>query len=167
MALDAWDTYERLGSPEGELGLAQLAIWLAIAPNSKAAYVAYNKARAAVRENGTLEVPMHLRNAPTKLMKGLGYGKGYQYDHDAAGGIALDQQCLPDALDGTVFYEPVDRGLEIKLREKLMVVREARRKRERRAPVGAQVSRAHGLEDLALARRCSEPVASAASVCCR
>ncbi|HEV7779189.1 MAG TPA: replication-associated recombination protein A, partial [Luteibacter sp.] len=110
MALDAWDTYERLGSPEGELGLAQLAIWLAIAPKSNAAYMAFNKARATVQQMGTLEVPMHLRNAPTKLMKGLGYGSGYQYDHDAEGGIALDQQCLPDALVDTVFYEPVERG---------------------------------------------------------
>ncbi|MCW8806503.1 MAG: replication-associated recombination protein A [Rhodanobacter sp.] len=126
MALDAWDTYERLGSPEGELGLAQLAIWLAIAPKSNAAYMAYNKARAAVREGGTLEVPMHLRNAPTKLMKGLGYGKGYQYDHDAEGGVALDQQCLPDALVGSVFYEPVERGLELQLREKLLALRAAR-----------------------------------------
>ncbi len=126
MALDAWDTYERLGSPEGELGLAQLAIWLAIAPKSNAAYVAWNKARAAVRDGGTLEVPMHLRNAPTKLMKGLGYGKGYQYDHDAEGGVALDQQCLPDALAGTVFYEPVERGLELQLREKLLALRAAR-----------------------------------------
>jgi putative ATPase len=128
MALDAWDTYERLGSPEGELGLAQLAIWLAISPKSNAAYMAYNKARAAIREGGTLEVPMHLRNAPTKLMKGLGYGKGYQYDHDAEGGIALDQQCLPDALVGTVFYEPVERGLELQLREKLLALRTAREK---------------------------------------
>jgi putative ATPase len=127
MALDAWDTYERLGSPEGELGLAQLAIWLAIAPKSNAAYMAYNKARAAIREQGTLEVPMHLRNAPTKLMKGLGYGKGYQYDHDAEGGIALDQQCLPDELAGTVFYEPVERGLELQLREKLLALRAARK----------------------------------------
>jgi putative ATPase len=127
MALDAWDTYERLGSPEGELGLAQLAIWLAVAPKSNAAYQAWNAARAAVRETGTLDVPMHLRNAPTKLMKGLGYGKGYQYDHDVEGGIALDQQCLPDALDGTVFYEPVERGLELKLREKLQALRAARR----------------------------------------
>jgi putative ATPase len=126
MALDAWDTYERLGSPEGELGLAQLAIWLAIAPKSNAAYMAYNKARAAIREGGTLEVPMHLRNAPTKLMKGLGYGKGYQYDHDAEGGVALDQQCLPDELAGTVFYEPVERGLELQLREKLLALRAAR-----------------------------------------
>lgn len=127
MALDAWDTYERLGSPEGELGLAQLAIWLAIAPKSNAAYKAYNQARAVVRSSGTLEVPLHLRNAPTKLMKGLGYGKNYQYDHDAEGGVALDQQCLPDELDGTVFYEPVERGLELKLREKLLALREARR----------------------------------------
>ncbi len=128
MALDAWDTYERLGSPEGELGLAQLAIWLAIAPKSNAAYMAYNRARAAVRQGGTLEVPMHLRNAPTKLMKGLGYGKGYQYDHDAEGGIALDQQCLPDELVGSVFYEPVERGLELQLREKLLALRAAREK---------------------------------------
>ncbi|WP_346950152.1 replication-associated recombination protein A [Dyella sp.] len=127
MALDAWDTYERLGSPEGELGLAQLAIWLAMAPKSNAAYTAYNQARATIRDTGTLDVPMHLRNAPTRLLKGLGYGQGYQYDHDAEGGIALGQQCLPDALDGTVFYEPVERGLELKLREKLLSLREARR----------------------------------------
>ncbi|WP_233510857.1 replication-associated recombination protein A [Dyella psychrodurans] len=127
MALDAWDTYERLGSPEGELGLAQLAIWLAIAPKSNAAYMAYNQARGVVSETGTLEVPMHLRNAPTKLMKGLGYGKGYQYDHDTEGGIALSQQCLPDALEGTEFYQPVDRGLEVKLREKLQSLRDMRR----------------------------------------
>jgi putative ATPase len=127
MALDAWDTYERLGSPEGELGLAQLAIWLAIAPKSNAAYTAYNQARAIVNETGTLDVPMHLRNAPTKLMKGLGYGKGYQYDHDVEGGVALGQQCLPDALEGAEFYHPVERGLELKLREKLQSLREARK----------------------------------------
>ena len=133
MALDAWDTYERLGSPEGELGLAQLAIWLAVAPKSNAAYMAWNAARATVRDTGTLDVPMRLRNAPTKLMKGLGYGKGYQYDHDAEGGIALDQQCLPDELDGTVFYEPVERGLELKLREKLTSLRAARREARRKS----------------------------------
>lgn len=126
MALDAWDTYERLGSPEGELGLAQLAIWLAVSPKSNAAYMAYNKAREVVKRMGSLDVPMHLRNAPTKLMKGLGYGSGYQYDHDVEGGIALDQQCLPDELVGTVFYDPVDRGLELKLREKLTALRAAR-----------------------------------------
>ncbi|MEO7200842.1 MAG: replication-associated recombination protein A [Dokdonella sp.] len=136
MALDAWDTYERLGSPEGELGLAQLAIWLAVAPKSNAAYMAYNKARAAIRQGGTLEVPMHLRNAPTKLMKGLGYGKGYQYDHDAEGGIALDQQCLPDELVGSVFYEPVERGLELKLKEKLDELRERRRRARQESASG-------------------------------
>jgi putative ATPase len=127
MALDAWDTYERLGSPEGELGLAQLAIWLAIAPKSNAAYKAYNLARATVQKMGTLEVPMHLRNAPTKLMKGLGYGTGYQYDHDVEGGVALDQQCLPDAIADMVFYEPVERGMEAKVAEKLAALRAARR----------------------------------------
>jgi putative ATPase len=127
MALDAWDTFERLGSPEGELGLAQLAIWLAIAPKSNAAYKAYNLARATVQKMGTLEVPMHLRNAPTKLMKGLGYGTGYQYDHDVEGGVALDQQCLPDAIADMVFYEPVERGMEAKVAEKLAALRAARR----------------------------------------
>ncbi|MET0936471.1 MAG: replication-associated recombination protein A [Luteibacter sp.] len=132
MALDAWDTYERLGSPQGELGLAQLAIWLAISPKSNAAYMAYNKARATVKQMGTLDVPMHLRNAPTKLMKGLGYGTGYQYDHDAEGGVALDQQCLPDELVGMTFYEPVDRGLELKLGEKLNALRAAREEARKR-----------------------------------
>lgn len=128
MALDAWDTYERLGSPEGDLALAQLVIWLAVVPKSNAVYSAFNQARAAIRAGGTLEVPMHLRNAPTKLMKGLGYGKGYQYDHDVEGGVAVDQQCLPDALAGTVFYEPTTRGLEGQLREKLLALRAARGK---------------------------------------
>ncbi len=134
MALDAWDTFERLGSPEGELGLAQLAIWLAISPKSNAAYMAYNKARATVKQMGSLDVPMHLRNAPTKLMKGLGYGTGYQYDHDVEGGVALDQQCLPDELVGMTFYDPVDRGLEVKLREKLTALRA--RAARRRSPEG-------------------------------
>lgn len=128
MALDAWDTYERLGSPEGELGLAELAIYLAMAPKSNAAYAAFNRARRTVSEGGTLDVPMHLRNAPTKLMKSLGYGQGYQYDPDIEGGVALDQQCLPDALVGTEFYQPVERGLEIKLKEKLDTLRAARRR---------------------------------------
>jgi putative ATPase len=127
MALDAWDTYDRLGSPEGELGLAELALYLAVAPKSNAAYAAFGAAKALVQETGTLDVPMHLRNAPTKLMKGLGYGKGYQYDHEAEGGVAIDQQCLPDALVGTSFYEPTKRGLEGQFREKLEALREARR----------------------------------------
>jgi putative ATPase len=127
MALDAWETYDRLGSPEGELGLAELALYLAIAPKSNAAYAAFNEVRGAVRGSGTLEVPMHLRNAPTKLMKKLGYGAGYQYDHDADGGVALDQQCLPDALADARFYTPTERGLEGQFRDKLEALRAARR----------------------------------------
>ena len=130
MALDAWDTYDRLGSPEGELGLAELALYLAIAPKSNAAYMAFNETKDIIRETGTLDVPMHLRNAPTKLMKGLGYGKGYRYDHDVEGGVALDQQCLPDALASRQFYEPTDRGLEGQFREKVEALREARRSRK-------------------------------------
>jgi len=128
MALDAWETYDRLGSPEGELGLAELALYLAVAPKSNAAYAAFNDVRGVVRETGTLDVPLHLRNAPTRLMKGLGYGAGYQYDHDSEGGVALDQQCLPDVLDGRTFYEPTVRGLEGKFRDKLESLRAARRK---------------------------------------
>jgi len=131
MALDAWDTYERLGSPEGELGLAELAIYLAVAPKSNAAYMAFNQVKDVIRDTGTLDVPMHLRNAPTKLMKGLGYGKDYQYDHNVEGGVAIDQQCLPDALADTQFYEPTERGLEGQFREKLEALRAARRNKPR------------------------------------
>ena len=126
MALDAWETYDRLGSPEGELGLAELALYLAVAPKSNAAYMAFNEVKRVVRNGGTLDVPMHLRNAPTKLMKDLGYGNDYQYDHDAEGGIAIDQQCLPDALVDATFYTPTTRGLEGKYRDKLAALRNAR-----------------------------------------
>ena len=126
MAIDAWDAYDRLGSPEGELALAQLVLYLASTAKSNAAYVAYNEARADVRAHGTLDVPLHIRNAPTKLMKELGYGKGYQYDHDAEGGIALDQTGFPDALGERTYYRPVARGLEAKLKEKLDALRAAR-----------------------------------------
>ena len=128
MAIDAWETYDRLGSPEGELALAQLVIYLASTAKSNAAYVAYNAARADVAANGTTDVPLHLRNAPTKLMKQLGYARGYQYDHDAEGGIALDQTGFPDALGERVYYEPVERGMELKLKDKLDALRDARRK---------------------------------------
>jgi putative ATPase len=128
MAIDAWDTYERLGSPEGELALAQLTLYLATTAKSNAAYVAYNAARADVEAFGTADVPLHLRNAPTKLMKQIGYGRGYQYDHDLEGGVALDQTAFPDALGERVYYEPVARGLELKLKEKLDALREARRR---------------------------------------
>jgi putative ATPase len=126
MAIDAWDTYDRLGSPEGELALAQLTIYLATTAKSNAAYAAFNAARGDVREYGTQEVPLHIRNAPTRLMKQLGYGKGYQYDHDVEGGIALDQTGFPDAMGERVYYEPVERGLEIRLKEKLDALRAAR-----------------------------------------
>lgn len=128
LALEAWDTYDRLGSPEGDLALATVAAYLAIAAKSNAVYAAFGDIKAAIRETGTLDVPMHLRNAPTKLMKGLGYGAGYQYDHDVEGGVALDQQCLPDALVGREFYRPTERGLEGKIAEKINALRAARKR---------------------------------------
>ena len=131
MALEAWDTFERLGRPEGELALAQLVLYLASTAKSNAAYAAWNAARRDVREHGTQEVPMHLRNAPTKLMKQLGYSKGYQYDHDREGGVALDQTGFPDAMGERIYYEPVERGMEIKLKQKLDALREARARARR------------------------------------
>ncbi|MFT3762418.1 MAG: replication-associated recombination protein A [Pseudoxanthomonas sp.] len=132
MAIDAWETYDRLGSPEGELALAQLVVYLASTAKSNAGYMAFAAARRDVREHGTQEVPMHLRNAPTKLMKELGYGAGYQYDHDADGGIALDQTAFPDAMGERVYYQPVERGMEIRLKEKLDSLRAARAKARRK-----------------------------------
>ena len=131
LALDAAETYERLGSPEGELTLAQAVVYLAVAPKSNAVYTAYKAARAFIAADGTRPVPLHLRNAPTKLMKSLGYAQGYQYDHDVEGGVALDQTGFPDALGEKVYYEPVPRGMEIKLREKRDALRTARRKARR------------------------------------
>ena len=135
MALEAWDTYERLGSPEGELALAQLTLYLASTAKSNAAYAAFKQAQRDVREHGTQEVPMHLRNAPTTLMKSLGYSKGYQYDHDAKGGVALDQTGFPDAMGERIYYRPVERGMEIKLKQKLDALR-SRRADARGAPAG-------------------------------
>ncbi len=126
MATEAWDAYDRLGSPEGDLALAQVVIYLASTAKSNAAYMAFNAARRDVEAHGTQAVPMHLRNAPTKLMKQLGHGKGYRYDHDAEGGIALGQTGFPDAMGEHVYYEPVARGLELKLKEKLDALRAAR-----------------------------------------
>ena len=126
MATEAWDAYDRLGSPEGELALAQVVIYLASTAKSNAGYMAYSAAKRDVREYGTQEVPMHIRNAPTRLMKDLGYGQGYQYDHDAEGGIALGQTGFPDAMGERVYYQPVPRGMELKLKEKLDALRAAR-----------------------------------------
>jgi putative ATPase len=123
ICLDAWEAQERLGSPEGELALAQAVIYLAVAAKSNAVYVAYKQAMAVVKHTGSLEVPMQLRNAPTSLMKELDYGKGYRYAHDEADGYAAGEVYLPDELAGTTFYEPVERGLEIKIKQKLDYLR--------------------------------------------
>ncbi len=128
LCVDAWNIYERLGSPEGELALAQAVVYLACAPKSNAVYAADNAARALVEQTGSLEVPMHIRNAPTKLMKDLGYGSGYRYDHDESGAVAAGQQFLPDRLRGTELYTPVARGLEIKIGERLAQLRAQRGK---------------------------------------
>ena len=123
LALDATETYERLGSPEGELALAEAVVYLAMAPKSNAVYTAFNAARAFVKADRTRPVPLRLRNAPTSLMKTLDYGKGYRYAHDEAGGFAAGERYWPDDLDPPRFYEPVDRGLEIRIGERLAELR--------------------------------------------
>jgi putative ATPase len=119
LALDAADVYERLGSPEGELALAECVVYLAVAPKSNAVYKAFNEAKAFVKKDGSRPVPLHLRNAPTQLMKSLDYGKGYRYAHDEAGGFAAGERYLPDGMPDVSFYRPVERGLEIRISEKL------------------------------------------------
>jgi putative ATPase len=119
LALDAALTYERLGSPEGELTLAQAVIYLAVAPKSNAVYKAYNAARAFIKRDGTRGVPLHLRNAPTSLMKGLGYGREYRYAHDEPDAFAAGESYWPDDVAPNRFYEPAPRGLEIRIGEKL------------------------------------------------
>lgn len=119
MALSCKDAYQFLGSPEGELALAQATIYLASCPKSNRAYQAWNRARALVQEGGSTEVPLHLRNAPTQLLKALDYGKEYQYDHDYPDAIAPQQQYLPAALAQNRFYEPSERGLELRIQERL------------------------------------------------
>ncbi len=123
MAMRAAEVYERLGSPEGELAIAQCVVYLAVAPKSNAVYTAYGAAREFVSRDGSRPVPMHLRNAPTRLMKDLGYGKGYRYAHDEAGGHAAGERYLPEGMDAPGWYEPTDRGLEAKIREKLAWLR--------------------------------------------
>jgi putative ATPase len=134
MAIEAWNAFDRLGSPEGELALAQLTLYLASTAKSNAAYRAFNAARADVDAHGTQDVPLHFRNAPTRLMKSLGHGKDYQYDHDADGGIALDQTGFPDAMGERVYYQPVARGMELKLKEKLDSLRAAREQARKGKP---------------------------------
>jgi putative ATPase len=117
-AVGAWDVYERLGSPEGELAIAQAVIYLATAPKSNAAYKAYGAAKRSAQETGSLMPPMHILNAPTKLMKGLGYGKGYAYDHDAEDGFS-GQNYFPDGMPRQNFYRPVERGFEREIKKRL------------------------------------------------
>lgn len=119
LALDAAEVYERLGSPEGELALAECVIYLAVAAKSNAVYKAFNEAKAWVKKDGTRPVPMHLRNAPTQLMKSLDYGQGYRYAHDEAGGFAAGENYLPEGMPAPGFYRPVNRGLELKIAEKM------------------------------------------------
>jgi putative ATPase len=123
LALDCAEVYERLGSPEGELALAECVVYLAVAPKSNAVYKAYNAARALVKQDGTRPVPLHLRNAPTKLMKELDYGKDYRYAHDEPGGFAAGASYWPDGMQSPGFYQPVPRGLEIRIGERLQELR--------------------------------------------
>ena len=124
LGLAAWDVQERLGSPEGELALAQAVVYMACAAKSNAVYAAYHAARRDIRDHGSLEVPVHLRNAPTRLMKELGYGKAYRYAHDEPDAYAAGETYLPEGMPEPHYYQPVARGLEIKIAEKLARLRE-------------------------------------------
>ena len=131
LALDAWDTYERLGSPEGELAIAQAIVYLASAPKSNAVYTAYGAAMEDVHRYGTLDVPLRLRNAPTRLMKDLGYGRGYRYAHDEPEAFAAGEKYFPDAMESHTYYHPVPRGLEIRIAEALERLRNRNRAEEK------------------------------------
>ncbi len=124
MALDATEVYQRLGSPEGELALAQCVVYLAVAPKSNAVYQAFNEAKAFIKNDGTRPVPLHLRNAPTKLMKTLAYGKDYRYAHNEEGGFAAGENYFPQGMEAPAFYRPVNRGLEIRIAEKLQELKQ-------------------------------------------
>ncbi len=134
MAIRAAEVYERLGTPEGELALAECIVYLAVAPKSNAVYAAYTAAREFVSRDSSRPVPLRLRNAPTRLMKDLGYGKGYRYAHDEKDGYAAGERYLPDGMAAPNWYRPTDRGLEAKIREKL----EALRLRDRDAGEGGE-----------------------------
>ena len=133
LTLDAWEVQERLGSPEGELALAQAVVYLACAPKSNAVYEASKAAMKDARERGSLDVPMHLRNAPTRLMKELGYGENYRYAHNEADALAAGEKYFPDDMSAVKYYHPVPRGLEIRIREKLEEI-ERRNNSQRSTP---------------------------------
>jgi len=128
LSLNAWKTYERLGSPEGELAIAQALVYLASAPKSNAVYSAYNHAMQDAKNSGSLDVPVHLRNAPTSFMQELDYGKDYRYAHAEEGAYAAGESYFPEEMGERIYYEPVDRGLELKIGEKLKHLREQDRK---------------------------------------
>ena len=132
ITLDAWEVYERLGSPEGELTIAHAVVYLACAAKSNAVYKAYGAAMKDAQEKGSLDVPMHLRNAPTGLMKGLGYGEGYRYAHDEDDAVALGENYFPDDMQPAKYYHPVPRGLEIRIKEKLDDIERRARDRSNR-----------------------------------
>jgi len=132
IALNAWSTYERLGSPEGELAIAQAISYLASTAKSNAVYTAFGLAMKDARDLGTMEVPMHIRNAPTRLMKELGHGNSYRYAHDEEDAFAAGETYFPDNMEEKIYYHPVARGLEIKIGEKLSGLRELNRKNRRR-----------------------------------
>jgi len=123
LALEAAQTYERLGSPEGELAIAEAVLYMAVAAKSNAVYNAYNAAREFVRQDGTRPVPLQIRNAPTRLMKDLGYGKGYRYAHDEADAFAAGENYFPEGMPTVEWYKPSERGMEIRIREKLAELR--------------------------------------------
>lgn len=131
IALDAWETYDKLGSPEGELAIAQAVVFLACAPKSNAVYNAYKAAMQDVKTHGSAEVPLHLRNAPTKLMRDLDYGREYRYAHDEPDAYAAGEKYFPDSMDERQYYQPVNRGLEIKIAEKLARLRDLDQKARR------------------------------------
>jgi putative ATPase len=133
LTLNAWQVYERLGSPEGELAIAQAVVYLACAAKSNAVYTAFGAAMRDARDKGSLEVPMHLRNAPTRLMKELGYGDAYRYAHDEEDAVALGENYFPEDMQPAKYYHPVARGLEIRIREKLEDIERRARERKQQA----------------------------------
>ncbi|MBU1832300.1 MAG: recombination factor protein RarA, partial [Gammaproteobacteria bacterium] len=124
ICLDAWDVQERLGSPEGELAMAQAVCYLAAAPKSNAVYAAYNAVRRDIAAAPSYDVPMHLRNAPTGMMKTQGFGEGYRYAHDEVDAYAAGENYLPEEIKDNVYYQPVERGLEKKIAEKMRYLRQ-------------------------------------------